>query len=261
MKKLSFLFLSLLAISLLTACNKDDDSPVNKQTVSATINCRAYDGSTVMFSQSTAKVELNYTDMTIQITTDYKDIDGMGHTLTTKPMHMDQRTGTTIYSFHEMTDLGSPSGYLDMATGMMLFTFTPETGSTNYCCTTHLLYAYAKTVITNPDNGFTYNNEQTAYLFEPNARGETCRLRMSNFTPNTAGSILSSEIQYEGLTMTPTAEGYTVTASELESTTYKGIYIITDLNFTLSNQGNVINGTFKCNGLDFKVTGNLFPNI
>lgn len=257
MKKLYFLFFSLLAVTMFTACN-DDEETVNKQTFSSTFNCRAYDGSQVTFSQNTAKVEVNFTDMTIQVTTAYKDIDGMAHTLTTKAMQMEQRSGS-VYSFRELTDLGSPSGYIDIATGMMWLTFTPELGSTNYYCTTHLLYAYATTNITNPDNGLNYNHEKSAYMFVPDTRGETCVMSISNFTPNTVGSIEANEIQYDGLTMTPTADGYTITASEVEPTNYRGNYIITDLNFTLSNQGQVINGTFKCNDLEFKVTGDLFP--
>ena len=257
MKKLSYLLFSLLAVTLFTACSESDD-PINKQTFSSTFNCRAYDGDQVLFSQNTVKVEVNFTDMTIQVTTGYKDIDGITHTLTTNAMQMVQRTGT-VYSFHEQTDLGSPSGYIDIATGMMWLTFTPELGSTNYYCTTHLLYAYATTNVTNPDNGLNYNHEQSAYLFVPDARGETCVMKISNFTPNIAGSIEANEIQYDGLTMTPTADGYVITASEVEPSNYKGNYIITDLNINLSNQGKLINGTFKCNDLEFKVTGDLFP--
>ena len=62
MKKLSFLLLSLLAVTLFTACGNEDE-PVNKQSFTSTINCRAIDGDQVVFSQSSAKVELNYTDM------------------------------------------------------------------------------------------------------------------------------------------------------------------------------------------------------
>ena len=257
MKKLSFLLLSLLAVTMFTACGNDDE-PVNKQTVSATFNCRAYDGDDVVFSQSTAKVELNYTDMTIQITTDFKDTDGMSHTLTTQEMRMDQRTGS-IYSFHEMTDLGSPSGFIDLSTGMMTLTFMPEDGNTGYYCTTHLLYAYVTTYVTNPDNGLNFNHEQSAYLFAPNSKGETCTMKISNFIPNTAGSIEVSELQYDGLTMTPTAYGYIITASEVEPTNFNGNYIITDLNVNLTSQGNVIDGSFKCKDLEFRVTGSLFP--
>ena len=66
MKKLSFMLLSLLAVTMLTACGNDDE-PVNRQTVNMAINSRLVDASNgaVVFSQNTAKVEINYTDMTI----------------------------------------------------------------------------------------------------------------------------------------------------------------------------------------------------
>ena len=264
MKKLSFLLLSLLAVTMFSACNDNNDEPVNKQTIAASFNCRAYDGNEVVFSQNTGKVELNYTDMTIQITANYKDTDGTSHALTTGVMGLEHRSGY-LYSFHELTDLGSPSGYIDLSTGMMWLTFTPELGSTAYYCTSHLVYNntiayyYSTTYITNPDNGFNYNHEKSAYLFVPNAKGETCTMVIFNFIPNTAGSIEVSEIQYDGLQMTVTPDGYTITASEVEPTNYKGTYIITDLNITLTHQARNINGTFECNDLEFKVMGNLVP--
>lgn len=263
MKKLSFMLLSLLAVTMFTSCG-DDDEPVNKQTITASFNCRAYDGNEVVFSQNTGKVELNYTDMTIQITTNCKDTDGTTHVLTSGVMSMEHRSGY-LYSFRESTGLSSSSGYIDLSTGMMWLTFIPEDGTTAYYCTSHLVYNntiayyYTTTHITNPDNGFNYNHEKSAYLFIPNAKAETCTMVIFNFMPNTAGSIEVSEIQYDELQMTVTPDGYTITASEVEPTNYKGTYIISDLNFTLYNQASNINGTFKCNDLEFKVTGDLFP--
>ena len=83
-------------------------------------------------------------------------------------------------------------------------------------------------------------------------------MRISNFMANTSGAVDAGDIQYTGITMTPTADGYTITASEVESS-YKGQYTITDLNATLDNQAKVFNGTFKCNGLDYSISGKLFP--
>ena len=60
MKKLSVLFFSMLAVMLFTACT-DNDDPVNKQSFTSTINSRAIDGNDVVFSQGTAKAEVNFT--------------------------------------------------------------------------------------------------------------------------------------------------------------------------------------------------------
>jgi len=254
MKKLSVLILSLLAITLFTSCS-DNDEPVNKQTVSSTINSRAISGEDVIFSQGTAKVEINFTDMTIQFAYDYKGIDEMTHTLTTPVMKLTMKSGS-IYSF-KSSDAKGPQGNIDLATGMMSFSFTLD-GDANVYSTTHLLYAYTNTKITNPDNGFTYDHNQSAYLFALDASGESCVMKISNFSPNTAGAVEAAEIQYNGLNVTPTTQGYIITAPEVSPVGYTGFYIITDLNVILDSQCNTIGGTFKCNDLEFNITGNMF---
>ena len=69
MKKSLIYIFAVLAAVMFTSCS-DNDEPVNKQTVSMTINNRAIDGDQVVFSQANAKVEMNYTDMEIQINGD-----------------------------------------------------------------------------------------------------------------------------------------------------------------------------------------------
>ena len=56
MKKLSFLLFSLLAVTLFTACNDNNDEPDNKQTFTSTVNSRAIDGDDVVYSRGTGKV-------------------------------------------------------------------------------------------------------------------------------------------------------------------------------------------------------------
>ena len=53
-------------------------------------------------------------------------------------------------------------------------------------------------------------------------------------------------------------ETVTITADKIESD-YKGFYTLTDVEFHLYEQCLSINGSFKCNGLEYKVTGSLFP--
>ena len=78
MKKLSFLMLTLLGMVMFTACGDDNDEPENKQTVSATINTRLInnDDETVTFSQSTGKIEVDYTNMKIRLNTTFIDENG-----------------------------------------------------------------------------------------------------------------------------------------------------------------------------------------
>ncbi len=254
MKKLSILFFSLLAVTLFTACNSDDD-PVNKQTFTSTINNRTFDNGDVIFSQGSAKVEVNFTHMTIQFTSDYKDINGMSHSITTPEMKMVYLNGS-IYEF-ESTGNGDDAmtGRFDMATGMLWYTFSKD--GDLVVSTSHLLYAYSTTTVTNPDNGNHYSHKMSAYLFAPDSKGEKCVMKISNFAPNIAGTVEAEELQYEGLNMTPTATGYTITASQVESS-MRGFFTITDLNIALDAQCRVINGSFKCGDLLFNISGGLF---
>ena len=258
MKKLSLLLLSLLAVTLFTACNSDND-PVNKQTVTSIVNARMVnvsDGS-VVFSQNSGKVEANFTDKTIQFSCSYKDLNGQTQNLTSPVMNLVSQKGSVYYM-----ETGSQAidrrGRIDLSSGMMLYRVSnPEDGSV-LVITTQLLYAYTVTTMTNPDNGNHGSHEQSAYLFALDSRGETCTMRISNFMSNMNGAIDAPDVQYERLTVTPTGYGYKITAASVESN-YNGFYTLTDVDFTLGEQCEIINGSFKCNGINYSVTGTLFP--
>ncbi len=260
MKK-SFIYLfAMLAAVMLTACGSDD-KPINKQTVTMTINSRAIEGDNIVFSQGSAKVEFDYTNMFIMFTSEYKDVDGQSHTITTPEMKL-YPSGGMIYSFNNMasntyTGIDALTGYIDLSSGMMWYSF--ESSNCLVYCTTQLLYAYTTTTITNPENDNIFNHEQSAYLFALDTRGEKCVMKISNFIPNTNGTVQASEILYDGLTVTPTTTGYKITAAQVESS-YRGYYTITDLNITLNSQCQIIGGSFKCGGLEHTLSGRLFPS-
>ena len=253
MKKLSFMLLALLAVTLFTACGNDDE-PVNKQTVTMTVNNRAINGDQVVFSQANAKMEINYTDMEIQFNTEYKDVSGQSHSITTPTMAL-TNVGGTVYAFEQGN--GEITGYIDFATGMTWFIINDNAGPV--ICTSQLLYAYSTTSVNNPDNGNHFSHEHSAYLFALDSKCEKCILKISNFIPNIAGSVEASEVQFNDLTVTPTATGYTITAAQAEASNKS--YTITDLNVNLSIQCQVINGSFKCKDLDFAIMGKVFPNV
>jgi hypothetical protein len=253
MKKLSFMLLALLAVTMFTACGNDDE-PDSKQTVTMTVNNRAINGDQVVFSQASAKVEVNYTRMEIQFNTEYKDANENSHSITTQMMNLTNEGGT-VYSFGKGSN--DFSGYIDFATGMTWFIINDNAGAV--IGTSQLVYAYSTTTVTNPDNGNHISHEYSAYLFALDSRCEKCIMQISNFIPNIAGSVEVGEIQFNDLTVTATATGYTITAAEAESTSK--FYTITDLNINLSNQCQVINGSFKCKDLEFTITGKAFPNV
>ena len=253
MKKLSFMLFALLAVTLFTACGNDDE-PINTQTVSMTVNNRAIKGDEVVFSQATAQVEINYTAMEIQFNTEYKDINGQSHPITTPAMKL-TNVGGSVYAYEKGN--GEITGYFDFATGMMWFIINDS--ASPVICTSQLLYAYSTTTVNNPDNGNHFSHEHSAYLFALDSKCEKCILKISNFIPNIAGSVEASEVQFNDLTVTPTSTGYTITADKAESN--NKFYTITDLNVTLSSQCQIINASYKCKGLDFTITGKVYPNV
>jgi len=163
--------------------------------------------------------------------------------------------GGTVYSFSNTgaTADESLTGYIDIATRALWYTNGPT-----MVCTSQPQYPYATTTVSVPSNGMSYNQENSAYLFAINADGKSCTFGITNFAPNTAGSIEASLIEYRDIDVTPTATGYIITADEAQSN-YSGHYTITDLNINLSSQCQVINGSFKCKDLEFSITGKMFP--
>lgn len=261
MKKLSFMLLSLLAVTMFTACGNDDE-PVNKQTVTSTLNARMVNASDgiangVVFSQNTGKIELNYTDMTIKISTTYKDENGATQSLNTPEMQLERQSGTCYKVVTHNGQTGSIPLMIDLGSGMMWYRMETSANS-NLFLTTHLLYAYTTTTMHNPDNNNHGSHDQSAYLFALDSKGETCIMQITNFISNMNGAVDAQEVQYEGLTVTPTTEGYKITADRVESN-YKGFYTLTDVNFNLYYQCLQIDGTFKCNGLTYNISGSLFP--
>ena len=162
--------------------------------------------------------------------------------------------------FYESQQVGgsnveSLNGYVDFGTGMMWYSI--KTASSEIVCTSQILYAYSTTEISNPDNDDYGIHQKSAYLFAIDSKGETCTLQISNFMSNVNGNVDAPMVEYVNLTLLPTVTGYEITADEVESN-YKGYYTLTDVDFTLDEQCLSINGSFKCNGLEYVVKGPLF---
>ena len=144
-KKLMTLLLAVLAMYLLTACDKDDKNE-NVQKFTTAINNRACRNGVVIFSQSTADVEIKFngSTRTIKITSTYKDIDGQARTLTTPEMTIPSANGSPVrvYSFSTTQNLGDGaknlSGSLDTQTRTMRYTF--QLDDYTIVCTTHLQF-------------------------------------------------------------------------------------------------------------------------
>ncbi len=258
MKKYFYYLFAMTALVIFTSCLNDSDEPERKLSFTTPINTQAINGDDVVFSMGTSKVEMDFTQNLINFTFDYKDAEGKSHSLVTPQMKM-TAVNSTAYQFSAAGQgnggVESLSGYLDMPNLILWFTFND--GSTKMLCTSQLLYAYTTTTITNPENGNNGNHQMSAYNFAINDNGQTGVLTIYNFISNLSATIDVSKVEFEGLTVTQTATGYTITSNEVASKN-NSYYTLSDVNFNLTNQGKVINGSFKCKGLEFAVTGDMF---
>lgn len=267
MKKTFYLF-ALLSLVLFSSCNKDDD-PVSKYTLYSTISTRLIDSNdgSIVYSQSKGQVEFDQINMTIKFICAYKDKDGLNQMLTSPELKLVPLKGNAFYmSNGSQNSNGSYPGIIDFDSGMMWYNESnPNDGSTVYMTTQLLGYSYTTTIITNPENNESGNHQQSAYGFTLDSRGETCDLIIKNFSTNLNGVVDAPELTYKGLTVTPTQTGYKVTASSAspstsaQSSSTHSLYTLTDVEFNIYQQCLVFNGTFKCNGLNYNVSGNLFP--
>ena len=244
-KKYFYLFALMTLVAFTSCTNTSDDETI--QTFTAPINNRAIDGSDVVFSQGTVKVEVNYTQMTMQLNSDFKDIDGVSRNFSTTSMKLTAKSNN-IYQF-----TGAANGYVDLTTGMLWYTFTD--GYPVYC-TTHLVYAYLTTTVNNAD-GRTYHHTQSGYIFALDNKGETATMQMTNYVPDAGGAIQASLLEYSGLHVTPTNEGYVITADEAECYP-SNYYNIQDLEVNITLNGMLINGSFKIKDHTYRIEGYLY---
>lgn len=259
MKK-SLIYLSaLLGVMLFTACNSGDD-PVNKQTLSLVFNSRmSGNGSNpIVFSQATGQMEINYTDQNIKFTIPYKNLDSVQATLTTPLLAMEHYSGT-VYRLRsqESQVISALSGFIDLSTGMTWLKQSGDHQGSTLLATTQLVYAYLTTTVTDQE-GKTYSHDQSGYIFALNSKGETAMMEVTSFIPDTGGAIQASVLDYEGLKVTITPDGYHITAPEAicKQATY---YNVTDLDVNVTDDGMYINGSYKMKDNTYKMTGRLFP--
>lgn len=262
-KKLMTLLLAVLAMYLLTACDKDDKNE-NKQKFTTAINNRACKDGVVIFSQGTAEVEINFdarTAMsTIKITSTYKDIDGQSRTLTTPELEMPSPYGSPIgvYSFSTTEDLGDGvrnlKGTIDIQTGMMRYTFQQD--DYTIVCTTHLLFNNVITKIIDP-MGATINTNMSSYLFMLDSNAKTCIMQISDFVPAANGAVQAAVVEYKGLNVMITDQGYIIKADQAKAT-QGSYYDLTDVDIAVDRDCSHFSGSFNTKVSRHEFSGDLF---
>jgi hypothetical protein len=261
--KLMTLLLAVLAMSLLTACNKDESD--HKQKFTTAINNRACRDGVIIFSQGTAEVEINFIPSTamrtIKITSTYKDIDGQSRTLTTPEIEMPSLYGSPVrvYSFSTTTDVMGDGvknlhGGIDMQSGMLWYAFQQD--DYTITCTTHLQFNNVITKIIDP-MGASINTNMSAYLFMLNSNANTCVMQISNFTPGVSGIVQAAVVEYKGLNVTVTDQGYLIKADQAKATQGSNCDL-TDVDVTIDRDCTHFSGSFNTRVSRHEFSGNLF---
>lgn len=262
MKILFPIFALLVMVAAMTAC--DDDDPVNKTEFGVMMNTRSVDLSetpeAVTFSQKEGAFKIDFTNQTIEVSIPVKLNDD--EEITVEPGLLDMTNLSFQYTFAKANfiasghDVNGFSGRIDMNTGNVYIEMTVDgiyrVTTTNYPC-----YYNATTAI-QPFEGSegAYTHKQSSYGFKLNENGTGCILSIVNFFPreNATNGI---NVNYENLPMQVTGNGYKMQADSL-TTAYGSGLTLTDVEFTISNNGQILNGTFKCGDHGFTVSGAMF---
>ena len=258
MKKMKKMITLLLVLVALTACNEEGSD--NRQAYTVTINNRAYWDGVVIFSQNTADIEINHTKNTIKISSHYKDIDGQLRSLNTPELEMTSSYGTpyTVYSFSTTDEMGDGVkklyGSIDISTGMVRYAFQQDNHT--IICTSHLLYNNATTTISDVA-GANIEHNMSSYLFMLDSKGETCVMQISAFVPGVNGAVQEAVVEYKGLDVAITDEGFNISADQAHAT-QGNYYDLTDVHVTIDWDCNNLSGSFKTKISQHEFHGNLF---
>lgn len=249
MKKYFYLVMMLLTVGSFTSCIDDKNEDDTKLSFNADIYNRAVNGDNVVFSLGNAKVEVNNTQMTMQMTADFKDAGGTTHNVSTTEMKLALEKGP-VYRFS-----GAVNGYIDLSTLMIWYTIDSGDDAMVYS-TTQLKYPYLTSTVTSED-GNTYTHTQSGYIFAIDSKGQEAMMEIVNYVPDTGGAIQAAALDFSGLTVTPTATGYKITASEAKCS-QSSYYNISDLDISITGNCWNIQGSFKIRNHTYTMSGKLF---
>ena len=231
--------------------------PDHIQVFNFIINNRAHRDGVVVFSQNTAKVVINYTRNTIQITGSYKDVDDQMHSYSTPEMQMTKTSGI-VYSFFTTDDLGNGeknlNGSIDFATSVMKYEFQQD--DYTIVCTTHLIFSHVVTTISD-ETGTSHEYDRPQYALMLDSNAETCALMIMGFVFDVNGEEHESPVTYNNLEVTITDEGYIISADQASSNQGTS-YDLTDVNIIIDEECEHISGSFKTTVSRHEFSGNLF---
>lgn len=250
------------ALVVLVACSNDD--PATTYSYALTTNCRVNiaENNETFVSQGTSYFTIDFANNTITIETPINLTGGDVFTLMVADAPMSVRAGST-YSFtysaaitgngHTITGF---NGYVDMLTGGTWFTYQVDGEAFSVYTTSQLVYAYATTQLTAVDLA-TESDDNMAYWFFLNENGDSCTMRISNFT-NSLGVSSSQQVEFDGLAVTPNLYGYAITSSKPVKSTDGNYTLSDDVVIVVNQQGQAVSGEFTCNMVGYKFEGKMF---
>jgi hypothetical protein len=163
-----------------------------------------------------------------------------------------------VYSFSTTEDLGDGvrnlKGTIDIQTGMMRYTFQQD--DYTIVCTTHLLFNNVITKIIDP-MGATINTNMSSYLFMLDSNAKTCIMQISDFVPAANGAVQAAVVEYKGLNVMITDQGYIIKADQAKAT-HDSYYDLTDVDVTIDSDCTHFSGSFSTKVSRHEFSGNLF---
>lgn len=254
MKKFCYVF-ALLTMVAFTSCLNDTDDDMNTQTLTGTVNNRAVYDEQVVFSQVPIQIVINNADMTMQMSSSYRDADGVSHAINTDVMNLTARTNS-LFQFTSPT----LSGLINITTGMMRYVMEID-GDQHVTSTTDFELRDLVTTITDED-GNTYNHTNSIYYFVLDANGKNASMCITNFISNVNGSIQAAALDYKNLNLTPTTNGYLITA-DVATCLQSESFNLKNLAVTFTDDCMTVNGSFKVQGSSnsYTMSGSVFSGI
>ena len=146
------------------------------------------------------------------------------------------------------------SAGIDIQTGIMRYIFQQD--DYTMVCTTHLLF---NNVITNIIDvaGATINTNMSSYLFMLDSNAKTCVMQISNFVPGVNGAVQAAVVEYNGLKVTITDDGYLIKADQAKAS-QGSYYDLTDVDVTIDRDCTHFSGSFNTKLSRHEFSGNLF---
>ena len=263
MKSFIHIIACICAVIALSACTHDSNAEYKfeQQTYYRVVD-NTNITATPYFARSTVNFIMNPDDKTVHVATAIS-LNGSTFTIETGDMPYTvpnastfKFTGNASAPGHEVTAF---SGYYDTVTNAVYFEMNVD-GKYNVYITSTPIFPYTSTIVTPADHSsqpLELDNAIYGLAFDTTLKDGL--FAIMNFQLTSIESPFN-EIDYKGITVVPTAVGYSIQADMLKPSTTANLekYAITDLIINVTHQGRVITGSYTCNEKNVTFNGRTF---